>query len=207
KLDIDRREVVGKESFESVLALMRFVAAAVGLPVLAAPEGGTPRYAFLRVSPDGQAEFLPPASVRGRTTRHSLPGPPGGFVMPVSVGVWAGQLSVFGRRSGGSRMRGRRLRLTRRELLRIGGLGLGGLGLADLLRQEGLGARPNPRARSVILIQHYGGPSHIDLWDPKPDAPAEIRGEFRTIPTSLSAYRVPEVMPRIARPSHHLILI
>ena len=59
KLDIDPREVVGEESFESVLAVMRFVAAAVGRPVFAVPEGGSPRCAFLRVLPDGRAEFLP----------------------------------------------------------------------------------------------------------------------------------------------------
>jgi hypothetical protein len=98
-------------------------------------------------------------------------------------------------------------RLTRRELLRIGGLGLAGLGLADLLRRESLGAASSTRARSVILIQHYGGPSHIDLWDPKPDAPAEIRGQFQTIPTSLPGYRVTEIMPRIARLCHKLTLI
>jgi hypothetical protein len=59
ELDIDPREVVSEEAFESVLALMRFVAAAVGLPVLASPEGGGPEHAFLRVLSNGQAEFLP----------------------------------------------------------------------------------------------------------------------------------------------------
>jgi hypothetical protein len=97
-------------------------------------------------------------------------------------------------------------RPTRRELLRVGGLGLAGFGLADLLRRESL-ARPGARVRSVILIQHYGGPSHIDLWDPKPDTPAEIRGEFSTIPTSLPGYRVTEVMPRIARLCDKLTVI
>jgi hypothetical protein len=64
ELDIDPREVVTEAAFESVLALMRFVAAAVGLPVIGAAEGGTPTYAFLRVSPDGQAAFLRAGSVR-----------------------------------------------------------------------------------------------------------------------------------------------
>jgi hypothetical protein len=63
-LDIDPREVIEGSAFESVLALMRFVAGAVRLSVFAAPEGGTPAYAFLRVSPDGEAEFLPAGSVR-----------------------------------------------------------------------------------------------------------------------------------------------
>jgi hypothetical protein len=64
KLDIDPREVVDEPAFESVLAVMRFVAAALQLPVLAVAEGGSPRYAFIRVSPDGQTVFLPPGSVR-----------------------------------------------------------------------------------------------------------------------------------------------
>lgn len=58
ELDIDPREVTNAAAFESVLAVMRFVAAAVRLPVVAVAEGGTPAYAFLRVSPDGQAEFV-----------------------------------------------------------------------------------------------------------------------------------------------------
>ena len=64
ELDIDPREVVGPAAFESVLAVMSFVAMAVGLPVVAAAEGGFPAYVFLRVSPDGQAAFLRAGSVR-----------------------------------------------------------------------------------------------------------------------------------------------
>jgi hypothetical protein len=64
QLDIDPREVVSEQAFESVLALMRFVAAAVGLPILAMPEGGGPEHAFLRVLSNGQAEFLPPDASR-----------------------------------------------------------------------------------------------------------------------------------------------
>jgi hypothetical protein len=60
KLDIDPREVTSAAAFESVLALMRFLAAALGREVFATAEGGTPKYAFVRVSPDGRAEFLPP---------------------------------------------------------------------------------------------------------------------------------------------------
>ena len=57
-LDIDPREVTSEVAFGSVPAVMRFAAAAIKLPVLAVAEAGTPEYAFLRVSPDGQAEFL-----------------------------------------------------------------------------------------------------------------------------------------------------
>jgi hypothetical protein len=64
ELDIDPREVVSEEAFESVLAVMRFVAAAVRVPVLAVAEGGNPDDAFLRVSPDGRAEYLSAESIR-----------------------------------------------------------------------------------------------------------------------------------------------
>jgi hypothetical protein len=64
KLDIDPREVIGEGAFESVLAVMRFVAAALRMPVVAVAEGGSPAYAFIRMSPDGQAVFLPSGSVR-----------------------------------------------------------------------------------------------------------------------------------------------
>jgi hypothetical protein len=64
ELDIDPREVTSAAAFEAVLAVMRFVAAAVGLPVFAVAEGGSPTYAFVRVSPEGQAVFLPAGSIR-----------------------------------------------------------------------------------------------------------------------------------------------
>ena len=63
ELDIDPREVLSESAFESVLDIMRFIAAAVSLPILAVVEGGSPEYAFVRVSPDCQAEFLPAGSV------------------------------------------------------------------------------------------------------------------------------------------------
>jgi len=87
-------------------------------------------------------------------------------------------------------------RPTRRDLLRVGGLGMLGLSAADAARAE---AVSTSKVRSVLLIQHYGGPSHLDLWDPKPHAPVEIRGEFASIATSLPGVRVTERLPRIAR--------
>src|SRR5947209_12895867 len=85
--------------------------------------------------------------------------------------------------------------LTRRELLRIGALGLGGLTLPRLLQLEAEAAvrrRPTGRARSVILLFLSGGPSQLDTFDPKPYAPAEIRGTFRPIPTNVPGIRICE---------------
>src|SRR5262249_13881627 len=102
-------------------------------------------------------------------------------------------------RPGGSRER--HLRFHRRGLLRIGGLGSLGLTLPGLLRAEaeGSAARGSPRGRaeaapvrSCILLFYYGGPSHVDTVDMKPDAPAQVRGEFGAIATSVPGLRVCE---------------
>ena len=86
---------------------------------------------------------------------------------------------------------------TRRDLLRIGTLGLLGLSLPRLLAAgESQGIKP--RAKSILFYHHYGAPSHIDSFDPKPDAPAEIRGEFGTIPTRAPGFYVSDIMPQIA---------
>jgi hypothetical protein len=63
------------------------------------------------------------------------------------------------------------------------------------------------RARSVILIYLQGGPSHIDIWDPKPDAPQNIRGEFKPIPTVLPGVHLSETMPKLARELDKVTLI
>ena len=87
--------------------------------------------------------------------------------------------------------------LSRRELLRVGALGLGGLTLADLLRQEATANVPR-RPKSVIYVVLNGGPSHIDMWDLKPQAPLEYRGPFSPIATSLAGVQICEHMPRQA---------
>ncbi|PYM15723.1 MAG: DUF1501 domain-containing protein, partial [Verrucomicrobia bacterium] len=68
-------------------------------------------------------------------------------------------------------------RLTRRHMLKVGGLGVLGLTLPGLLRAEALtkGKGPRPRAKSVVFLFQWGGPSHIDMFDMKPDAPEQIR--------------------------------
>jgi hypothetical protein len=97
----------------------------------------------------------------------------------------------------------------RRELLRVGALSLfGGLTLPRLLRAADQGGdRPRAAARSVILLNLFGGPSHLDTFDMKPAAPAEVRGEFRPIRTSLPGVQVCEHLPRIARRLHRTCLI
>src|SRR4051794_19276687 len=92
-------------------------------------------------------------------------------------------------------------RLDRRELLRVGGLGLFGVGLADLLRLEAHAApvrRHTAKAKSVVFIFQSGGPSQHETFDPKPDAPSEIRGEYGVTKTRLSGVRFCEYLPRLA---------
>jgi hypothetical protein len=103
--------------------------------------------------------------------------------------------------------------MTRRTLLRIGGLGWLGLSLPDLLRAEAkaVGTPERPHAagsiRSCILIFYYGGPSHLDTWDMKPDAPREVRGEFQSIASNVPGIRVSEHLPRSARVVDRLAIV
>ena len=86
--------------------------------------------------------------------------------------------------------------LSRRSFLQVGAFGIGGLTLADVLRADA--TQPfNPR-RSFINIYLPGGPSHIDTFDPKPDAPKEIRGSFAAIPTAISGVQFCEHLPQLA---------
>jgi Protein of unknown function (DUF1501) len=98
---------------------------------------------------------------------------------------------------------------SRREVLRAGGLSLfGSMTLPRLLQAAAGGPeRPKPRARSIILVNLFGGPSHLDMFDMKPDAPAEVRGEFRPIATSITGLHVCEHMPLLARWMHKATLI
>lgn len=101
--------------------------------------------------------------------------------------------------------------LNRRGFLRIGslgvgGVGIGGLALPDLLRLRAMGAAPNNR-KAVILIWQAGGPSHLDMYDLKPDAPAEFRGEFRPIATNVAGVDVSEHLPLQARIMDKLAIV
>jgi hypothetical protein len=96
--------------------------------------------------------------------------------------------------------------MSRRSWLRLGGLALGGLALPDILRaQAGSGGRG--AAKGVIMVLLPGGPTHLDTFDLKPDAPAEIRGEFRPIATNVPGIDLCEHMPRLARMADKFTLI
>jgi len=94
--------------------------------------------------------------------------------------------------------------LRRREFLRVGGLTALGLSWPALLQAEAAGVR---REKACILLWLQGGPSQIDTFDPKPEAPSEIRGPFRPIETSVPGIRVAEVFPRLARQANRYALL
>ena len=89
--------------------------------------------------------------------------------------------------------------LTRRSLLQVGGLSLFGRLLPSAAAANTPARAGRGRVRSVILLDLYGGPSHLDMFDPKPQAPAEIRGEFEAIATSLPGIPISEHLPRMSR--------
>ncbi len=99
-------------------------------------------------------------------------------------------------------------RLTRREMVQVGGIGLFGLNLPGLLRADAV--RPGvaqPRADSCILVFLNGGPSHLDMWDMKPDAPSGIRSDFKPIDTTLPGVQLCEHLPRLAQHVHRTTII
>src|SRR5688572_4013535 len=87
--------------------------------------------------------------------------------------------------------------ISRRDFLMVGGSIAGGLTLSSLLRAEALQGVAN-RHKSLINIFLPGGPPHQDLWDLKPDAPAEIRGEFKPINTNVAGIQICELLPKLA---------
>ena len=104
--------------------------------------------------------------------------------------------------------------LDRRELLRVGGLSLAGLSLPLLLQQTAHAAdkpskpsRTFGKAKSCILLYLSGGPAQLDTFDPKPDAPEDIRGEFKPIATSVTGVRFSELLPRTAKWMHQIGLV
>jgi hypothetical protein len=103
-------------------------------------------------------------------------------------------------------------RLSRRSFLSIGGLALGGLSMPGLLRAATNSSTPKPSSgglghKAVIMIYLPGGPPHQDTFDLKPDAPSEIRGEFRPIRTAVPGIEICELLPKIARNMDKLVPI
>ncbi|MFO0966815.1 MAG: DUF1501 domain-containing protein [Gemmataceae bacterium] len=88
--------------------------------------------------------------------------------------------------------------ISRRDCLRLGGLAVGGLTLADVMRQRASANPAETRAKSVIMVYLPGGPSHLDMYDMKPEAPVEYRGEFAPTRTNVPGISICELMPRQA---------
>jgi hypothetical protein len=103
--------------------------------------------------------------------------------------------------------------MSRRHLLKVGGLGLLGLNLPGLLRAEalqqeqGIKKPPLAKAKSVVFLYQFGGPSHIDMFDRKPDAPEGIRGPLKSISTNLAGVPICEGLPRVAKIMDKVTLI
>jgi hypothetical protein len=100
----------------------------------------------------------------------------------------------------------RSVALSRRSFVKAGMLGAAGLSLSDLLRLEARANQPT-RANNVIILWMRGGPSHIDMWDPKPEAPEEYRGEFGVIRSSVPGILVSDMLPKTARIMHKWSII
>src|SRR2546423_1592139 len=106
---------------------------------------------------------------------------------------------------------------SRREFIRVGGAGLFGVGLGDILKLQALAGESASdtakskagwgKAKSVLLIFLQGGPSHLDIWDPKPEAPSNIRGEFKTLRSKVQGIWLSEVMPKLAEQMDKATLI
>jgi hypothetical protein len=96
--------------------------------------------------------------------------------------------------------------VTRRDFLHVGTLSTLGLSLSTMMAQKAAGAARD-RDINCIMLFLVGGPSHIDTWDPKPKAPAEVRGPFKPIATTVNGIRISEVFPRMARHADKFSLV
>ncbi|MEM1294707.1 MAG: DUF1501 domain-containing protein [Verrucomicrobiota bacterium] len=98
------------------------------------------------------------------------------------------------------------LQPSRRDFLRVGGAGMLGMSLNNILAVQSASANSSlvgssgwGKAKSVIMIYLQGGPSHLDLWDPKPDAPDNVRSIFKPIPTKVDGVQYTEILPKLAK--------
>ena len=106
---------------------------------------------------------------------------------------------------------------SRRDFLRVGGSGLLGLTLGSMFQMQALSAqtaaKPSAggpgwgKAKSIILVYLQGGPSHLDLWDPKLDVPDNVRSAFKTIPTKITGVHFTEILPRLAKVNDKMSMI
>lgn len=112
-------------------------------------------------------------------------------------------LTIFGRSNSGQ---GFCDGFSRRGFLQIGGAAMGGLGLSQLLEMEAQAGIGNSH-KAIINIYLPGGPSHLDMWDLKPNAPAEIRGEFDPINTNVPGMQICELFPNLAKNADKFAII
>ena len=111
----------------------------------------------------------------------------------------------------------RELRVTRRDVLRVGSSGMLGLSLGNLLKLQTASAAASPihlsdapgwnRAKSIILVYLQGGPSHIDLWDPKENVPDNVKSVFKPISTRIPGVKFTENLPKLAQLNDRFTLI
>jgi hypothetical protein len=110
------------------------------------------------------------------------------------------------------------LGVTRRDLLRVGGSGMIGLSLGAMLRLQAAasaaevtaenGGGPGwGKAKSIVMVYLQGGPSHLDLWDPKENVPENVRSEFKPIPTRLPGVAFTEILPKLAKVNDKMTMI
>src|ERR1043166_3534371 len=107
------------------------------------------------------------------------------------------------------------LKMTRRDLLRVGGAGMLGLSLGSLLKLQAVAGETSKRAggpgwgaaKNVVMIYLQGGPSHLDLWDPKENLPDNIRSTFKNIPTKIPGVNFTEILPELAKVNDKFTMI
>src|SRR5262245_21716700 len=107
------------------------------------------------------------------------------------------------------------LRMTRRDLLRVGGAGILGLSLGSLFKLQARAAELGSTgggpgwgtAKNIVMIYLQGGPSHLDLWDPKENVPVEIASSFKPIPTQIPGINFTEILPQLAKVNDKFTMI
>ncbi len=106
------------------------------------------------------------------------------------------------------------LKLSRRDLLRLGGSSILGLSLGGMFQLRAMAGEARKgggpgwgKAKSVIMVYLQGGPSHLDLWDPKENVPDKIRSEFKPIPTKIPGINFTEILPRLAKVNDKMTMI